>query len=338
MEKEPGVIIDEFQNVPDLTSYLKVKFDELIGKGSVRPGFYILTGSQNFLMVSQVTQTLVGLASLVEMLPLSLTEAASTDAIEDILFRGLYPQPYLQQNDLDKVQIWTKAYISFYLERGAKALNSDINLVLFHKFLGLLAGRVGNVLNVNSLSIDCGIDAKTVNKWLDILSTCFVITLVAPFHENFSRQLIKAPKIYFVDTALVCSLLGIESPAKVKTNKLYGAIFENMIIMELIKARTNVGKRPNVHFWREDRGLEVDAVLHYGDHLRAVEIKASQNIKASLANGITEWKEAVKNNTDVQRYVIYGGEENQEVDHIPWVSWRTCDVVNFSDPEIRKTV
>lgn len=331
MEKESGVIIDEFQYVPDITSYLKVKFDELIGKGSPRPGFYILTGSQNFLMVSQVTQTLVGLATLIEMLPLSLTEIASTDAIEDILFRGLYPQPYQQHENLDKVRIWAKSYISFYLERDAKALKKDINVLLFHKFIKLLAARVGNVLNVNSLSIDCGIDVKTVYQWLDILSTYFIITLISPFYENFSRQLIKAPKIYFVDTALVCSLLDIESPAALAQHPDYGALFENMIIMELIKARTNVGKSNNVHFWREDQGLEVDAVLHYALHLRAVEIKAAKTIKSSLAAGITKWKKAIKEHAEARRYVIYGGEENQVVDDIPWVSWRKCDTINFSD-------
>ena len=232
---------------------------------------------------------------------------------------------------------WAKEYVNFYLERDAKTLSKDINLLLFRKFIGLLAGRIGNVLNVNSLAIDCGIEVKVVYEWLNILETCFIIIQIAPFYENFSRQLIKAPKVYFVDTAIVCFLLGITSPASLVTNQLYGSIFENMIIMELIKAKRNRGKGDNIHFWREDRGLEVDAVLQYGNYLRAVEIKAAKTIKTSLANGITQWKEAVKANTDAQRFVIYGGEEDQEIDGVKWVSWRRCETVNLPEPEQEKT-
>ena len=333
MQKMPGVIIDEFQYAPKITSYIKVRLDKLIGIAEPKPGFYILIGSQNFLMMEQVTQTLVGRATGIKMLPLSLAEAAPTDSLEEVLYRGLYPWPYEHAKDLNKVREWAVDYVEYYLERDAKTLSKNINSILFRKFLKLLAGRVGNVLNVNSLAIDCGIEVKVVYEWLNILETCFIIIQVAPFYENFSRQLIKAPKVYFVDTGVVCSLLGITSPSEVTTHQLYGSIFENMIMLELIKSRRNRGWADNIYFWREDRGLEVDAVLQYGNYLRAVEIKAAKAIKSSLANGITQWKEAVKNNTDVRRFVIYGGEEDQEIDGVQWVSWRRCETVNFADQE-----
>jgi predicted AAA+ superfamily ATPase len=327
--KEPGVIIDEFQYVPSITSYIKAELDEMIGKRDHPLGFYILTGSQNFLMMEQVTQTLVGRAALVEMLPLSLAEAKPIDALEEVLFRGLYPYPYEQNKNYADIHQWAREYVTFYLERDAKTLRKEINIPLFHKFVQLLAGRVGQTLNINALATDCGIDTKMAQDWLGVLETCFVIVQTQPFYNNFSRRLIKSPKIYFVDTALVCYLLGITSPAEVLTNKLYGAIFENMIIMEQIKARTTVGENNNVYFWRDEQQLEVDALLHYSSHLRAVEIKATKTIKASLADNITHWAASLKAETDSQRYVIYGGEEDTVLDGVTWVSWRRCESVNM---------
>ena len=320
LEKEVGVIIDEFQRLPELLSYLQGIVD-----AKPRPGFFILTGSQNFLMMEQVSQTLVGRATVLHLLPLSLAEATPTAWLPQIIFSGLYPRPYQHPQE---VLAWVSDYVTLYLERDARTLINIKDLHLFQTFIRLCAGRVGNVLNITSLANDCGISTHTAKQWLSILETCFVITLLQPYYKNFSKRLIKAPKIYFVDTALVCSLLGIEMPSQLPTHPLYGALFENMIIMEMIKARTNAGKRNNVYFWRDAQGHEVDALLDYNDHVRAVEVKSTQTITSSLLRGLMQWERLAHEHTALRSFVVHGGDEDSMWVDTALLSWRRSGDAN----------
>ena len=334
MKNEQGLILDEFQHIPSITSYLQGIVDD-----NPRPGFFILTGSQNFLMMKQIKQTLTGRAALIQMLPLSLTEAAPTDSIEEVMFRGLYPWPHSRQNNHVEIQKWAFEYVNTYLERDVRSLEKIKDLRKFHRFLGLLAARVGCLLNTSILANECDITTEQAEEWISVLETCYVIMLVEPYYENFNKTLVKSPKIYFVDTALICSLLRIEDPTTLKTSTFYGAIFENLIIMELRKANVNFGDYgTNIYFWRDIEGNEVDAVLKYGLYLRGVEIKSKENVKPSATQALAYWANNAKKHTPAHLYVIYGGEENVTIDDTTWVSWRQCEAVNLRESNPRSVI
>ena len=334
MEKEQGLIIDEFQHIPSITSYLQGIVD-----ASPRPGFFILTGSQNFLMMKQITQTLTGRAALIQMLPLSLSEAAPTDSIEEVMFRGLFPWPYEQKNNLSDIRKWAFEYVNTYLERDVRSLEQIKDLSKFQRFLELLATHVGCLLNTSALANQCNITVKQAEEWISVLETCYVIMLVEPYYENFNKTIVKSPKIYFVDTALICSLLRIEDPDTLKKSTFYGAIFENLIIMELRKANVNFGDyRTNIYFWRDTEDNEVDAILKYGLYLRGVEIKSKQEVKPSITQALTYWANNAKKHTPTHLYVIYGGEKNVTIGDTTWVSWRRCEAVNLRESNPRSVI
>lgn len=319
-QKEQGIIIDEFQQLPELLSYLQGIVD-----ASPRPGFFILTGSQNFLMMEHISQTLVGRAAVLQLLPLSLAETAPALTPAQTIFCELYPHPYEHP---EGVLRWARNYVTLYLERDARMLINIKELHTFQSFIRLCAGRVGNILNVSSLANDCGISTHTAKQWLSILETCFVITLVQPFYKNFSKRLIKSPKLYFIDTAVACSLLGIEAAEQLPTHPLYGALFENIIMMELLKARTNQGKSNNVYFWRDAQGHEVDALLDFHDHVRAVEVKSTQTITKPLLRGLMQWEQLAHEHTALQSFVVHGGDEDSAWIDTKLISWKRSGGIN----------
>jgi predicted AAA+ superfamily ATPase len=320
IQSASGVIIDEFQQLPELLSYLQGVVD-----ANPRPGFFILTGSQNFLMMAQVSQTLVGRAGILQLLPLSLTEVQPPGNVAQTMFNGLYPAPYQHPNNATR---WARNYVSLYLERDARMLVNIKDLHIFQVFLRLCAGRIGNILNISSLANDCGISSATAKQWLSILETCFIITLVQPYYKNFSKRLIKSPKLYFIDTAIAVALLGIETPEQLPTHPLYGALFENLIIMELIKTRSNAGKANNVYFWRDAQGHEVDALLEFHDHMRAVEIKSTQTVTKGLLKSLMQWEQLAHEYITFKSFLVHGGNDNDTWIDTELVSWRTCSKIN----------
>lgn len=324
LARAQGVIIDEFQHLPELLSYLQGVVD-----ADRRAGFFILTGSQHMLMMESISQTLVGRAAILELLPLSLAEVSSNGVlalcVEDVLYRGLFPRPFEYP---EETQRWVRSYIALYLERDVRSLIAIKDLHLFQTFVRLCAGRVGNLLNVSSLATDCGISNQTAKNWLSTLEACFIIRLLQPYHRNFSKRLIKAPKLYFVDTALCAHLLGIEIPEQLVQHHAYGALFENMIIMELIKARTNAGKLNNVFFWRDTHGHEVDALLEYSDHVRAVEIKSTQTVTKSLFRGLGMWERIAVEHTAMKAFLVYGGEFDDIWVDTAITSWYRAGCIN----------
>jgi predicted AAA+ superfamily ATPase len=306
LEGESGVILDEIQRAPDLLSYIQVHIDEW-----QKPGFFILTGSENILLSQHISQTLAGRIALVTLLPLSIEELQDASCLpaemEETLFRGFYPSLYAKTVDSKE---WIQSYIQTYIERDVRHIKQIPDLSLFQKFLKLCAGRVGQLLDLTSIGNDCGITANTVRSWLSVLEATYVIFLLQPHHKNFSKRLIKSPKLYFYDTAIACHLLSISSPKDISTHYLRGGLFESMVLSDLLKQRFNAGLTSNLYFWRDKSGHEVDCLLDYGTKLIPIEIKSGETISSDFFTGLVKWNQLSGNNSS-QSYVVYGGREGQ---------------------------
>lgn len=310
------VILDEIQRVPELFSYLQVRVD-----ADKKMGQYILTGSQHFLMLQSITQSLAGRISIFSLYPLSYEELQ--DAIEQK--KDLYTQiwyggyPRLYEQEISPV-IWLNNYIQTYIDRDVSLISQITNLKTFEVFLHVIAGRTGQLLNLSTLGNELGVTHNTIKSWVNLLETSGILYLLQPYHSNITKRLIKTPKLYFTDTGLVCRLLGIESPKQLVTHPLYGSIFETHVVMEYIKFYLNRGLSPNIYFWRDKKGLEADLYKSIpGSKTEIFEVKSSQTIPVDAFANLKQIQQTVKDKTDLN--VIYGGEENQTrtTGHI--ISW-----------------
>jgi predicted AAA+ superfamily ATPase len=322
-----GIILDEIQQAPRLLSYIQTFVDE-----EHRPGYIILTGSQNILMNQAISQTLAGRIALFTLPPLSITELAAANllpkTIEELAFTGGYPRIYAHHLAPTR---WYLDYVETYVERDARQVGNIEDLNTFKRFLRLCAGRVGQLLNYTSLASDCGIDQRTAKAWLSILEASYIVFLLQPHHVNFNKRLIKSPKLYFYDTGLVSALLGIDSPELLHTNYMRGAIIESLIISEIYKHYYNSGSRPqHVYFWRNQTGNEIDCVIQRGNALVPIEIKSGKTIGSDFFDGLTYWASLTKASSPVG-YVIYGGEQNQQRSQGTIVSWRSLEEI-FAEP------
>lgn len=292
-----GVILDEIQRAPALLSYIQGIVDS-----EDRPGHFILTGSQQFHVMEKVTQTLAGRTALVNLLPFSLDELLGrmggdpwrleelppqsiqpAFALEEIIFKGLYPRIHdkgLEPHD------WLSAYYRTYVERDVRDLANIGNLETFQRFVRLCAGRSGQLLNLSSLALDAGISHTTARNWISILQAGFIIHLLPPHFTNFSKRIVKTPKLYFMDTGLLCYLLRIREPAELVTHAMKGHIFETFVLAELYKAFAHRGETPPLYFWRDKTGHEIDVVIDTGKRLIPIEIKSSETIDRSLFDGL----------------------------------------------------
>jgi predicted AAA+ superfamily ATPase len=314
-------IIDEAQRAPELFSYLQTQVDELD-----LPGQYIITGSAHLSLLENLSQSLAGRAGLLKLLPLSIAELKQNNLfdaaanhgqyINQLLLRGFYPRIY--KHAISPVD-WYNSYVETYLEKDVREILNIKNILLFKKFIGLCAGRHGQLLNVTSLGNECGITRQTVNDWLAILEASFIIYLLPPFHSNFNKRLIKSPKLYFYDPGVVCSLLKIESVEQLKKHYQRGAIFEGFVMGEIIKYRYNLGLPANCYFWRDQNGHEVDCVFEVADNITAIEIKSGQTIVADFFKGLNYWEKLSDKNQ--ANYLVYGGNINQSREKINILSW-----------------
>jgi predicted AAA+ superfamily ATPase len=320
-----GVILDEFQNVPTILSYIQTIVDE-----QERPGYFILTGSQNFLVNQEITQTLAGRIALLTLLPLSIAEIKADDLlpknVEELLFKGSYPRIYA--HNVDPVT-WYRDYIETYLERDIRQIAYVKDLTQFKYFTQLCAGRVGQILNYSSLASDCGIDVRKVKEWLSLLEASYVIFTMQPHHKNFNRRLVKSPKLYFYDTGLVCSLLKIETKDQLLTHYMRGNLFECLITSELHKRFFNNNRRPSIFFWRDNHGHEVDCIIERATtqkdpELIPIEIKSCMTPYPKIFKELQQWYEINENNIR-NGYVIYGGDENQSRLYGTVLSWKNLD-------------
>jgi len=281
-----GAVLDEVQRVPDLLSYIQGIVDD---KG--RNGLFVLTGSSNLLLMKSVSQTLAGRCAIHTLLPFSMEEAAmacpQTDPLVAIL-NGGYPRVLAGGA---KPDIFFSSYISTYVERDVNQLLRIKDAMLFSTFLQLVVGRIGSILDVTSLSNDCGISTKTVTEWLSILHTSYICFLLPPWYENRGKRLVKSPKVYFYDTGLACALAGIDTAEQLMHDRLRGGLFENLVILEKMKQSFNAGKRPDLYFYRDSKGIEVDLVEHAGRKLFPTEIKSSATFNPDFCKNLAKFAE-----------------------------------------------
>jgi uncharacterized protein len=310
-----GVILDEVQRVPELFSYLQTHVD-----ASGKKGKFILTGSHNYLLQEKVSQSLAGRVAMLRLLPFSMQELSTANKlptdINKLLFKGFYPRLYGSR--ISPVD-WYPSYIETYMQRDVREIKNIPNLNYFQKFLHLLAGRHGQQLNLSALGAEVGVVHNTIASWISVLEASYIIYLLKPHFNNFNKRVTKTPKIYFYDSGLVCSLLGIEKPEQLATHHIKGALFEGLIVTELIKARFNNGLPNNCYYWRDKTGNEVDCIVDKAGSLIPIEIKSGKTINTDYFSNLNYWK-SISNNKE-KGFVVYGGEVKQKVQDnviIPW--------------------
>ena len=305
---ERGAIIDEVQRVPELFSYLQGVLDKFN-----KPGQFILTGSQNFLLMESISQSLAGRVGIIRLLPLSMRElfreGIAIKPYEEYLFTGFFPRLY--STTIEPSDFYS-SYIQTYLERDLHQLKQVQNLSTFQTFMKMCAFRNGQIVNYSSLAQDCGITHNTAKEWLSLLETSCIIVLIRPHHKNFNKRLVKMPKLYFTDPGLAVHLAGIQSPDTICYHPLKGGLFESLIVTEFLKYRFNQAKESNLYFWRDQHGHEIDCLIeHGGRDLIPVEIKSGRTANNDYFKEIAYWN-ALSGNTPDRSFVVYGGDQSQQ--------------------------
>lgn len=314
-----GAVLDEVQRVPELFSYLQQILDEAKLKG-----MFILTGSNNFLLQERISQSLSGRVGYLSLLPLSLNEINDSQINSNqLILKGCYPVLYSEDVEPSK---WYDNYIRTYVERDVRLIKNIADLTTFERFLRLCAGRIGQLLNMSSLAVETGVDTKTIGAWLSVLETSFILFRLQPYHENFNKRIVKMPKLYFYDTGLAAALLGIENAEQLTLHPFRGSLFENMVILDLLKKRYNAGKPHNLYFWRDNLGNEVDLLIKHSNRLLPVEIKSGQTITNDYFKGILFWHKITQSQGG---YIVYGGEMKQNrSNQITVISYRDLSELN----------
>jgi predicted AAA+ superfamily ATPase len=312
-----GAVFDEAQRWPDLFSHLQGMVD-----ADRRPGRFILTGSQQFGLLAGVTQSLAGRVGMTRLLPLAATEIPAVSqnqlSLNGLMLKGGYPALHTQPVEPAD---WFASYIATYIERDVRQVLNIQSLPTFQRFLRLCAGRVGQLLNVSALASEAGITANTAKSWLAVLESSDLIHLLPPYHRNFGKRLVKMPKLYFLDTGLACWLLGIRSEEVLALHPLRGALFENWVVGEFIKARYNRGQPADLYFWRDNNGLEADLIFEQGEHLQMVEIKSGQTITSDTIRAGQRASRMAEDEA-LPPWLIYGGDETYERSGIKIYGWR----------------
>ena len=316
-----GIILDEIQRVPEILSYIQTYVDR-----EKKRGYFILTGSQNFLVNQAITQTLAGRVAILTLLPLSNSEliAASllSSDLQTALFKGYYPSIYsTEQMPQPTAYRWYKNYIATYVERDVRQIINVSDLSVFQDFVALCAGRIGQLVNLTSLGDDAGISYNTVKAWLSLLEASYIIFKLKPHHNNFRKRIIRSEKLYFYDTGLACSLLGIEKAEQLTTHNMRGPLTECLIISELRKQFFNADMTPGTYFWRDKTGHEVDCILELGQKLIPIEIRSSRSISSDFFEGLTYWNTLAKKDS-TQGYLVYAGDQDQTRSLGNVVSWK----------------
>jgi predicted AAA+ superfamily ATPase len=324
--------LDEAQRAPELFSYIQAVVDE---RG--RPGQFILTGSHNFLLLQSISQSLAGRCAVLHLLPFSLAELLGREAFSlenlglgmaenvavpernlmELLFSGFYPRIHdqgLPPRD------WLASYYETYVERDVRSVLNVGDLEAFGRFVGLCAGRNAQLLNLSSLASDCGITHTTAGRWISVLEASFVIHLLRPHHGNFGKRLVKSPKLYFLDTGLLCFLLGVRSPEDLHLHALRGPIFESFVLSELCKNFLHRGELPGLHFWRDSAGHEVDILVDAGRSLIPVETKSAQTVASDFFDGLDYWR-SLAGKPDVPAALVYAGDRSFKQSGVAVYPW-----------------
>ena len=310
-----GVFLDEVHNTPQLMSYIQGLVDD---NSSLK---FVLSGSSNFAMLKNVTQSLAGRTGVYELLPFSYSEIeceTKDKTIDEVIFNGFYPAVCSGKNIAN---ILYPSYIKTYLERDVRDLLNVKNMLQFGIFLKLCAGRIGSLFNASELANEVGVDVKTIQSWLSILQASYIITLLPPYFDNNRKRLTKTPKLYFVDTGLACSLLDIESPEQLARDKMRGPLFENFIVLEVLKKRYNEGHSGNLYFYRDSNQNEVDLIIKKGDELSCIEIKSSMTFHSDFEKTLRKIDEWVKAKV-VSKAIVYNGEQENMHSEIKLLNYR----------------
>lgn len=303
-----GMFIDEVQKVPQLLEYIQGIVDD-------NPDCqFLLTGSSNFELLHNLSESLPGRAGVYELLPMTYHETESTMgemSLNEFLYSGLYPAICAKKN---KARLFYPSYVKTYLERDVRDLLKIKDQMQFMKFMKLCAARVGSVFNASEIAGQLGVDGKTVTSWLSVLQASYLVTLLPPYYENISKRLVKSPKLYFNDPGLACFLLDIESPRQLERDKMRGAIFENYVVMEVIKHRYNRGLLDGVYFYRDSNQNEVDILLKEEGEITAIEVKSSMTYHSSFEDSISKLAEWIKTPISNKLIVYTGDFENTTAD------------------------
>lgn len=310
-------IIDEIQHVPALLSYIQVKVDrEKIA------GQFIISGSQNLLLMESVSQSLAGRVSIFNLLPFSLEEIKDSSfamsAYEDYIFKGFYPRIY--DLELDPTP-WLLDYIQTYVERDLRQVLNVSDLGAFRQFLEICAGRIGQLVNLSEIGNLVGVSYQTINKWLSVLQTSFIIYLLRPYHKNFNKRIVKTPKLYFYDTGLACALMNLKNTEDLNRHFAKGALFENFIINEILKNHLNRNLYPKAYFWNAAGAHEIDLLLDQGASLVPVEIKSGRTITSNYFDAL-KYFQPLSGVQPENSYLVYGGDETQQRSQATVLGWR----------------
>jgi predicted AAA+ superfamily ATPase len=311
-----GLILDEAQRSPQIFSYLQSFVDD-----HLVPGKYVLTGSQQFGLMSGITQSLAGRVGMIQLLPFAMDELKSADKmpndINRLMLYGMYPPLY--DRELTPVD-WFPAYVNTYIERDVRQLINIRDLSAFQRFIRMCAARTGQLLNLSSLASDCGITHNTAAAWISVLEASYIIFLLRPHFSNFNKRMVKTPKLYFIDTGLAAWLLGIREQEQLTFHAQRGALFENLVVTEFLKGRFNKGQQADIYFWRDSKGLEVDLLLDDGSSLKPVEIKSGQTVVPDSMTSIKKWCE-LTGLPNRPAWLVYGGTKehtNGNISIVPW--------------------
>ncbi len=310
-----GMILDEVQNTPDLLSYIQGLVDENPDKR------FILSGSSQFSVIKEITQSLAGRTGVLELMPLSYIEVkkrADKKSLDEVLATGFYPALYSGKNIPN---LFYPSYVKTYLERDVRDLLQIKDMMQFQIFLRLCAGRIGSLFNASELSGEVGVSVHTINAWLSVLQASYIVKLLPPFYENITKRLTKTPKLYFYDTGLACYLLDIETPQQLARDKMRGHLFENFVIMEALKYRYNQGKESNLFFYRDSNGVEVDLLVKRGNEYSAIEIKSSQTYHSEFEASIKSLSKVLKDRLG-NKAIIYTGEFENNTSEIRLLNYK----------------
>lgn len=317
-----GAILDEIQHTPELFSYIQTMVD------NDRSVQFILTGSSNFLLMERINQTLAGRTAILHLLPFSINELKNGgfhyEEYEKLIFKGQYPRIY--DRDISPNDFYP-AYIQTYVERDVRMIKNIGDINSFIQFIQLCAGRTGQLLNYSSLANDAGISPNTVKNWISILEASYIVYRLQPYHKNFNKRLVKSPKLYFFDTGLACSLLGIQDETQINLHYLKGALFENLIINEFVKQDFHKGSRKYPYFWQDNHGREIDCLLIDGNRYTPIEIKSAKTMDISFFDNLKFWYDLTNTSSDVG-FVVYGGDQSMKTSFGSYLSWKDLDSIH----------
>jgi uncharacterized protein len=320
-KNDNGIIIDEAQYAPKLFSQIKVEADK-----DPRPGYFILSGSQNFLLHERISESLAGRAYFYKLLPLSIKELKDShllfDNPQEQIFKGFYPRVY--QPTINEKDYYAN-YISTYVERDIRTIRNIENIISFKKFIQLCALRIGTLLNITALATDCNITTNTARSWLSLLEASFILFLLPSYQDNLRKRITKSPKLYFYDVGLASHLMGFSMKTITSDRSVYGALFENMIIVDLVKNFYAHNIPFNVSFFRDSNQNEVDLIIESGNRVLPIEIKATETIQSSFFKILHWFNQEIKN--DEPPILIYGGNQNQIRTNSKVIAWHNTEYI-----------